>query len=52
MKAIIFKVLSVVIACSGMVVSIIEANPIICLGFLIGGLISYELAFIISKIQK
>ncbi len=52
MKSIICKVLSVIIACSGIVLSIIDANPLLCIGFLIGGLISYELAIIISKMQK
>ncbi|MDE6868157.1 MAG: hypothetical protein K2J83_03330 [Clostridia bacterium] len=52
MKGIIFRVLAVLVACGGLVVSIIEKNPLMCFCFLAGGLISYELAVIISNKDK
>lgn len=52
MKAIVFKVLSVIIACAGIALSIIETEPLIFLGFLAGGIITYELAEIIGNRNK
>lgn len=52
MKSVVFKVLSVIIACAGLVLSIIETEPLIFLGFLAGGIITYELAEIIGNRNK
>lgn len=48
MKSIVFKALSVIVACAGVLVSIIELHSAaLCLGFALGGVIAYELAEII-----
>lgn len=52
MKAIVFKILSVLIACGGAVSSIIEKNPLFFFGFMLVGVISYELAVLIEKNNK
>lgn len=52
MKAIICKILSVVIACGGVVLSIMEQEPFILGGFVLGGVISYELAVIMENKNK
>lgn len=52
MKAIICKILSVLIACGGAVLSIIEKNPLMFVGFVLGGVISYELAILIENGKK
>ena len=52
MKTIIFKILAGVIACAGLVLSIIETEPLILLGFITGGVIIYELAEIIEIWHK
>lgn len=52
MKATIYKILSVLITCFGVVFSIIEQNPLGVGGFVLGGFISYELATIIENDKK
>lgn len=52
MKSVVFKVLSVIVACAGLVLSIIDTEPLIFLGFLAGGIITYELAEIIGNRNK
>ena len=52
MKAIICKVLSVLIACGGVAISINGQSPFMLVASLFGGFISYELAVIIEKDKK
>lgn len=52
MKAVILKIITVAVTCGGLVLSIIEQNPLVLCGFLLGGLISYELAVIIGNKTK
>lgn len=52
MKIIIFKILAGLIACAGLVLSIIVTEPLVLLGFLTGGVIIYELAEIIENLHK
>ena len=52
MKEIIFKILSVIILIIGLVLSIIEKEPVTCFFGFIAGIICYELAIIIGNTKK
>ena len=52
MKHIICKVLACVLNLAGIILAIIEKNPLICIAFSVSGLISYELAELIKNSQR